>query len=168
MKGFSSLVCAALAFVLMPLALHAEEAAKPAPDQAAVAAARDLMDAVGISKQFDGLIASMTKGFDMGAKSKGGEQGEKASKEFDDAMKHFASYKEDMLTDFAKLYAETFTAAEMKEVADFYRSGAGAKFIANMPAIMKKGSEIGMKYAQKMMQDAGQKPPAIDAPVPPR
>jgi hypothetical protein len=38
----------------------------------------------------------------------------------------------------------------MKAVADFYRSGPGAKFIAMTPELMKKGAEIGMKYSSKI------------------
>ena len=41
------------------------------------------------------------------------------------------------------------------------RSGAGAKFIAMTPELMKKGAEIGMKYSAKIADEmkAGQTPP---------
>ena len=68
-------------------------------------------------------------------------------------MKKLLEYKDQMITDFANLYAETFTAEEMKAVADFYRSGAGAKFIAKTPELMKKGAAIGMKYSQKIADE---------------
>jgi hypothetical protein len=58
-----------------------------------------------------------------------------------------------MISDFAVLYAQTFTAEEMKTVADFYRSGAGAKFIAKTPDLMRKGAAIGMKYSEKIADE---------------
>jgi hypothetical protein len=41
----------------------------------------------------------------------------------------------------------------MKTVADFYRSGAGAKFIAKTPELMQKGATIGMKYSTKIADE---------------
>ncbi len=60
-----------------------------------------------------------------------------------------------MMTDFAQLYAETFTAAEMKEIADFYRGGTGAKFIQSTPIFMQKGAQIGIKYSERMVKEMG-------------
>ncbi len=68
-------------------------------------------------------------------------------------MKQLLEYKDQMITEFATLYSETFTAEEMKAVADFYRSGAGAKFIAQTPELMRKGAEIGMKYSAKIADE---------------
>lgn len=129
------------------------EDASPASDPARLAAARDLMDVTGVTKQLDSMMDVMKKGFASGAKAETSETGKKLSAEFDGAMAKFMGYKEDMLKDFAALYAETFTAEEMKTVADFYRSGTGAKFITMTPMLMQKGSVIGMKYSQKVIED---------------
>ncbi|MEQ1651370.1 MAG: DUF2059 domain-containing protein [Hyphomicrobium sp.] len=137
------------------------EDASPASDPARLAAARDLMDVTGVTKQLDSMMDVMKKGFASGAKAETSETGKKLSAEFDGAMAKFMGYKEDMLKDFAALYAETFTAEEMKTVADFYRSGTGAKFITMTPMLMQKGSVIGMKYSQKVIEDmkGGSTPP---------
>ena len=68
-------------------------------------------------------------------------------------MKKLLEYKDQMISDFAELYAQTFTAEEMKAVADFYRSGAGAKFISMTPELMQKGAAIGMKYSEKIAKE---------------
>jgi len=138
---------------------HAQDAAPAAPDAERVAAARDLMEVTGVTKQMDGMVEAMTRGFAKGAKSDTSEQGRQLTAEFEENMKKFLAYKDEMLNDFAVLYAENFTAEEMKTVADFYRSGAGAKFIAKTPELMQKGATIGIKYSEKMMQDVqGKKP----------
>lgn len=131
----------------------AEEAATPS-DPARLAAARDLMQVIGVTKQLDGMMDAMKKGFASGANAGADENGKKMSAEFDAVLAKFMSYKEDMVNDFAQLYAETFTAEEMKTVADFYRSGTGAKFISLTPELMQKGATIGMKYSQKIIEDA--------------
>lgn len=127
----------------------------PGQDAERLAAAREMMEVTGVTKQLDGMIAAMTQGFSKGANADNNPQGKQMSAEFESLMQKFLGYKADMLKDFEVLYAETFTAAEMKEVSAFYRSGTGAKFITMMPALMQKGSEIGMKYSQKMMQEIG-------------
>ena len=140
----------------------AEDAPQTAPDPARVAAARDLLEVTGVTKQMDGMVEAMSRGFARGANADGSEAGKQLSDQFDASMKKLLAYKDQMITDFANLYAETFTADEMKAVADFYRSGAGAKFIAKTPDLMKKGAEIGMKYSAKIADElkAGQTPPA--------
>jgi uncharacterized protein len=144
-----------LAMLFSVLPVSAEEA-KPVADPGSIAAARDLMEVTGVAKQMDGLISAMSQGFAKGAGADGSEKGKQAAAGFDAAMKKFMSYKEEMLTDFAQLYAETFTAAEMKEIADFYRGGTGAKFIQTTPILMQKGAQIGLKYSERMLKEMGE------------
>lgn len=143
---------AAAGLLLLPANASAEDAS-PAADPARIAAARDLMEVTGVTKQLEGMMDAMKQGFAKGAKSESSEAGKKMSEGFDAAMSKFMNYRDDMLTDFAALYAGTFTAEEMKTVADFYRSGTGAKFIAMTPSLMQKGASIGMKYSQKVVED---------------
>ena len=124
--------------------------ATPPVDPARVAAARDLLEVTGVTKQMDGMVDAMSKGFARGANADNSEAGKKLSAEFDVTMKKLLSYKDQMITDFAELYAQTFTVEEMKSVADFYRSGPGAKFISMTPELMQKGAAIGMKYSDKI------------------
>ncbi|MBC8049691.1 MAG: DUF2059 domain-containing protein [Chitinophagales bacterium] len=128
--------------------------AQDAPDPARVAAAQDLMNATGVSKQLDGMMTSMISRFQQDAAGDGNmQQGHAASMAAEAFTGRFASYKEEMLRDFAVLYATRFTAEEMKAVADFYRGETGSKFVQSMPELMQQGSQIGIKYAQKMMDD---------------
>jgi uncharacterized protein len=129
------------------------EETKAVADPARLAAARDLMEVTGVTRQLDGMMDAMTKGFAKGAQAEGGDKGKKISEDFEAFMKKFSSYKEEMLVDFAGLYAESFTADEMKQVADFYRSGTGAKFIQMTPALMQKGAVIGMKYSERITKE---------------
>jgi uncharacterized protein len=139
-------------FICFSGAVLADDAPPP-PDPARVAAARDLLEVTGVTKQMDGMVDAMSRGFAKGANADTSETGKKLSDQFDASMKKLLEYKDQMITDFANLYAETFTAEEMKSVADFYRSGAGAKFISKTPELMKRGAEIGMKYSAKIADE---------------
>lgn len=132
--------------------LGAEET-KLVGDPARLAAARDLMEVTGVTRQLDGMIDAMSKGFAKGAGAESSEEGQKLSEEFQATMKKMLSFKTEMIDDFAVLYAETFTADEMKQVADFYRSGVGAKFIKLTPTLMQKGAAIGMKYTERLTKE---------------
>ena len=56
-------LCVALCFATP---LSAEDAAPPA-DPARVAAARDLLEVTGVTKQMDGMVEAMSRGFAKGA-----------------------------------------------------------------------------------------------------
>jgi hypothetical protein len=142
-------LCVALCFASP---LSAEDAAPPA-DPARIAAARDLLEVTGVTKQMDGMVEAMSRGFAKGANAETSDAGKKLSDQFDASMKKLLEYKDQMISDFAELYAQTFTAEEMKAVADFYRSGAGAKFISMTPELMQKGAAIGMKYSEKIAKE---------------
>jgi uncharacterized protein len=143
----------ALIFACFSCAALAEDSPAPPLDPARVAAARDLLEVTGVTKQMDGMVEAMSRGFAKGANADTSAEGKKLSAQFDSGMKKLLEYKDQMITDFANLYAQTFTAEEMKTVADFYRSGAGAKFISMTPELMKKGAEIGMKYSTKIADE---------------
>lgn len=153
----------ALSLMCLSGAALADDAKSPQPDPARVAAARDLLEVTGVTKQMDGMAQAMTRGFAKGANATSSEAGKKLSDQFDESMKKLLAYQDQMITDFANLYAETFTAEEMKAVADFYRSGPGAKFVSKTPELMKKGAEIGMKYSNKIAEEmrAGETPPPV-------
>jgi uncharacterized protein len=144
-----------LAIVLVAASLQVAAAQEAAPvDPARVAAAKELMDVTGVSKQMDGMIAAMAQGFRKGAEDNGSPAAaDAATKQFEGFMAKLMSYREPMLEEFAKLYAERFTLEELNAVTTFYRSPTGQKFIQEIPNLMQTGSQIGIKYSQKALQD---------------
>jgi len=134
----------------------AEDAAKV--DPARIAAAKELMEVTGVTKQMDGMVAAMGEGFRKGANdARGGPNADKLSDAFDSQMKRLMAHRDAMIDDIAVVYAQRFTVDELKAVIDFYRSPTGQKFIAEMPALMQAGAQIGMKYSQKVLEDAAKK-----------
>ncbi|MDX2264902.1 MAG: DUF2059 domain-containing protein [Hyphomicrobiales bacterium] len=135
------------------LACASAGAAIAQTDPARAAAARDLLTVTGVSRQIDGMIEAMLGGFKQGQGDADSPQARAAAKAFEGFMERFLGYKNEMIEDFVELYASRFTAEEMTALADFYRGGVGAKFITQMPELMQAGSQIGIKYGQRIMQE---------------
>lgn len=116
-------------------------------DPERIAAAMELIEVTGAKKQIELMLDMMKQGVGAGAREAGGgEAGAKAEQDFAAFSAKFTTYRDQMVAEFASLYAERFTAAELKEISAFYRSGAGAKFISAMPELMQQGAQIGQKY----------------------
>jgi hypothetical protein len=54
----------------------------------------------------------------------------------------------DFETEVVRLYMETFSEKELREIAAFYKTPVGRKAIASLPELTKKSAEIGMKQAE--------------------
>jgi hypothetical protein len=164
MRSFIVALCFAIGFAIPAFADETE----PPVDPARVAAARELLEVTGVTKQMDGMVEAMSQGFAKGAGADNSDVGKKLSNQFDSGMKKLLEYKDQMISDFAVLYAQTFTVEEMKTVADFYRSGAGAKFITMTPELMRKGAAIGMKYSEKIADEMKAAQPSPEQTTPPQ
>jgi hypothetical protein len=135
------------------LAAVAVSAQEPGADADRIAAAKELMEVTGVTKQMDGMVQAMGEGFRKGARDAAdGAAADKLGDEFDRHMQRLMSYRQAMLDEFAVLYAKRFSAEELRAVAGFYRSPTGQKFVEAMPALMQDGAQIGMKYSQKALQ----------------
>ena len=55
----------------------------------------------------------------------------------------------DLEAEMVKLYMETFSEKELREIAAFYKTPVGRKAVTVMPDLMRKGAEIGMMRAQE-------------------
>ena len=50
--------------------------------------------------------------------------------------------------EFIKMYAVAFTASELRDINDFYKSPAGKKAISALPELAAKGAALGQKQVQ--------------------
>jgi hypothetical protein len=53
------------------------------------------------------------------------------------------------IDDIAKLYARTFTEAELRDVIAFYKSPTGQKFIERQPALLTELNMAGQKWGER-------------------
>lgn len=152
LKQMLCLVAIALAFVTPGAAQDAPSA--PAIEPARLEAAKELIDVTGAKKQIELMLDVMKQGLGRGARETGNpDAAAKLESEFQLFSQKFQGYREKMVDEFAALYAEKFTADELKEITAFYRSGTGAKFIASMPDLMQRGGLIGQRYGAMAVRE---------------
>ncbi len=142
-------VAMALALVLVAPS-SAQQKAPTAADPAAVAAAKELLVAMGSMKQFEVAINTMSRGMAQAFK----QQAPAKSKEIDEVMElmatKFNARKEEVLAMVAPLYAEKFSVQELTEIGAFYKTPIGQKMIATQPEILQKSMQLGMIWGQNI------------------
>jgi hypothetical protein len=172
-----SLACAAPA-VFAQAAAPAAPAAQPAANPASVAAAHELFEAMNYRSIASGMLQQMRQqmpamiaqsaaaGIEnnpkLDAKQKAAER-EKISKEMPKAMAMVDSVfgdptmLDEMLRATEQIYARHFTAAELHQIAAFYKTPVGAKMLATMPQLMGESMQIGQQVVMPRVSAALQK-----------
>ncbi len=123
----------------------AAEKSAAAPE--AVAAANELLATMDLAKTMDSAINKIV---DMQIKQN--PMVAPFKQVFLDFFRKYMSWdalKEDM----AKIYAEEFTAKELKELTAFYKSPLGKKMAEKQPVLMAKGAELGQRRVQEHMPE---------------
>jgi hypothetical protein len=121
-----------------------------APSSASLTAAQELIVATGASKQFEAVVPLMVKQLEpiLHQMVPGKEQ---EIKEIMSLMvERFSERKSEMLDIIAKIYATKLSEAEMKELAAFFSTGAGAAFIAKQPEILTESMSAGQQWGEKI------------------
>jgi hypothetical protein len=55
--------------------------------------------------------------------------------------------------DFVKLYQSRYSELELRQMAAFYRSPLGKRVLAEMPALMQQGSQLGQERVREHMEE---------------
>ena len=63
---------------------------------------------------------------------------------------------ESMKPDLIRIYAETFTAGELAEIQDFYRTPTGQKTLKEMPTLTSRGAQLGAQRVQQNLPELEQ------------
>lgn len=64
---------------------------------------------------------------------------------------------DEIITESVPLYARTFSADELKQIAAFYRTPIGAKMLATMPKLTSEAMQIGQQIAARRIGPVMQK-----------
>ncbi len=70
-------------------------------------------------------------------------------------LKFFSKYMsyESLKSQIIDIYAEVFTASELKDINDFYATPTGKKTLQKMPELMVRGGQIGVQRVQDNIQE---------------
>jgi uncharacterized protein len=146
---------AACLFLL--LALSQSAVAQPAGDidPEAVKVARELMVVTQVTANLELIVDAMGPSVVEMLKRDRAELPDEVIAKF------IVEFRAEMLKGFpqliemyARVYAQRFTLAELKETAKFYQSPLGQKFIRETPLILKETLPLGEQLGQKVGEQA--------------
>ena len=133
--------------------------AAPAPAQSpeTVAAAKDLMAVMRSSDNFKTMMPSI-----MQALKPAIVQGRpEVDRDFDALVAPLLgamnSRLDEIIDKVAGIYARNFTAAELREVAAFYRGPTGQKFVQKLPGVMQESLVVGQQFGQQIAGELQQR-----------
>lgn len=141
-----------LAIVFLALAWPAiasvAQAQTQAPDPDRLAAAKEMMEASRVDRQFEQVIPLLLNQLRDGFRRVAPNRRDIIDNVFEQMQSKFISRRAELLDEIAGLYAQRLEAAEMRAVAEFYRSPAGAKLIDAQPQIMQDSILAGQRWGQ--------------------
>ncbi len=136
----------ALAFGSLVLA---DAARAQAPSPAALAAAKELVALKGAAAMFDplipGVIESAKNQFVPTNPQLAGPLNEVAAM----LHKEYEPRRAELLDLVAKIYAQHFTEAELKDIVAFYKTPAGKKMLSQEPAAIKQSLDAAQSWANQ-------------------
>jgi hypothetical protein len=140
----SCLATASLALTLAGSAALAQQPARPAPAQPApapqispshLAVARDVVVLSGMTRTFDVIPPEMNEQI---KKNMGGRP--EVAKDLDQVIEgmkpEMELQKQQMVTTAARVYASRMSEADLKEIAAFFKSPIGKKYVETQPQIL--------------------------------
>lgn len=183
MKKIAAIIVTSLALIGAPAAF-AQAPAAPAPaaatavDPASLAAAKELFASMNYRAVMVQTMAQMSQS--IAGSVRGGaeaaiaadtkaspEQKQKSRAKLEAELpKVIASMQEvmndpalvdEILAETVPLYARTFSADELKQIAAFYRTPVGAKMLSAMPQLMGEGMQIGQQIVGRRIGPMMQK-----------
>lgn len=141
-----------MAVAILALAIPAiiSAASAQAPDPARLAAAKDMMEASRVDKQFEQVIPLLLDRLKESFRTLAPDKRGVIDGVFQQMQSKFISRRGELLDEIAALYAQRLEAAEMKAVAEFYRSPVGSKLIDAQPQIMQDSIMAGQRWGQRI------------------
>lgn len=135
-------------------AQRAPQAEAASPTAEALAAARDLLAASGVAKQFEAMLPAMMTQMSQ-AFVQMQPQHEKIIREtFAQVGQRGIDRKHELIDEIAKLYSRSLSVADMRELTRFFYSPSGQRFIdvqlKSLPEAMRIGQQWGEKIGREI------------------
>lgn len=125
----------------------------PPPSAAQVQLARDIIDASGAARAFDGVIPSIMQQ----AYGSFLQQNPDLQKQLVEAVNairgDFEKRQPEIVAIMANAYASHFTEPELKELITFYRSTTGQKLVKELPAVLEESFARTREWGQKTSEE---------------
>jgi len=142
---------AAFAVALVWL-VGAQPAAAQQPTPSAVATAKELLASKGATAMFEPLIPGMVESTKNAFLPSNPGLFKELNEVANQLRGEFAPRRNDIIDQIARLYAQRFTEAEMKEVIAFYKTPTGKKFVAEEPALIDQGLKEAETWSRQLSE----------------
>jgi hypothetical protein len=128
-------------------------AAAQQPSPSAIATAKELLVIKGATAMFDPLIPGMIES----TKNTFLPTNPGLFKDFNEVATklraELGTRRNEIVDQVARIYAQRFTEAEMKEIIAFYKSPTGKKFAAEEPVVIDQGLKQAEQWARQMSDE---------------
>lgn len=122
-----------------------------------VQAARAALTALGLTNQFDNILPGLAERLKRELILTYPNLEDEISKTVDKNALELAPRRADLEREAALVYAKTFTAAELKAIADFYGSDVGKKFLKDGPIAAREMLKSADIWAAGIARDMNNK-----------
>jgi hypothetical protein len=134
----------------------AAQAQQPAqPSAGHIQLGRDVVEASGATRAFDGVVPSILQQTLNGVLQQNPDLQKDLVASVQTIRPEFEKRRVEINDIVARIYAQRFTEAELKEILAFYRSATGKKFVAGIPAVLEesfvKTQEWGVKLSEEVV-----------------
>jgi hypothetical protein len=127
--------------------------AQPQPSPAALAAANELIELKGAAHMFDPVVPGVIET----AKNTLLQTNTTLSKELNEVAaalrQQYAGKRAEVTAEIARLYAQRFTEAEIKQAIAFYKTPLGKKLIEEEPRVLEESMGRIQNWADRFAED---------------
>jgi len=127
--------------------------AEQQPTAGALAAAKELVDIIGLSRGSEGLIGEVVYGTASTFLSTDPRLAGDIGEIYDILIKEYFPRSAELTNEIIKLFATRLTEKELKDVLAFYKSPIGVKFKKESEAIQGETMERAKVWAQKFREE---------------
>ena len=142
-----------LSIITCMLLFSISGASAQSPSPEAMTAARSLVTTMKLSDQYRALLPGVL----LGLRPTLTQDRPEIERDFDAMMpmmvEAFAPYYTSMVDNVATIYANNFTAAELREIEAFYRQPVGQKLLDKSQVLAQQSAQVGQDASRKAAEE---------------
>jgi uncharacterized protein len=121
-----------------------------APDPARLAAAKEMMQVAGVAKQFDEVMPLLMRQLSQSFIAVAPDKADEIREVFGQLSGKFVDRKGELIDQIAAVYAEQLSLAELADIAAFYRSATGMRFVEVQPQVTRQAMMLGQRWGAQL------------------
>lgn len=144
---------ALVGFVALAIAVAAKPAAPANPTPASLLIAKQIMDIKGVSAVFAPLVRGVIEKVRQQALQTNFMWAKDINEVAANLQKDYASRANELIDTTARIYAQHFTEAELKDMLTFYQSPLGQKIVVEEPKVLDESMSQAGQWGDKLAEE---------------